>query len=67
MVVKRGRRLRLTTSLPSMSRLYRQCGILNISKAYRPQLPGTGTYLLLFTFILIVTLLEAICAAEKAI
>jgi hypothetical protein len=34
--VKRGRRIRLTTSLPSMGRFSRQYGILNYSQHYKP-------------------------------
>jgi hypothetical protein len=33
-----------------MSRLYRQCGILNISQPYRPTQPVTGIALLFFIF-----------------
>jgi hypothetical protein len=38
--------IRLTTLLPSVSWLSRQCGILNISQPYRPQRPVTGIALL---------------------
>jgi hypothetical protein len=34
--VERGRRIWLTTSLPSLSRLSKQCGILSISQPYKP-------------------------------
>jgi hypothetical protein len=45
-----GSKVGLTTLPPSVSRLPRQCGILNISQAYRPPRPVTGIALLLFFF-----------------
>jgi hypothetical protein len=46
--VKCGWCVGLITLSPSMSRLSRQCGILNISQPYRPPRPVTGIALLTF-------------------
>jgi hypothetical protein len=45
--VKRDRRVRLTTSQPFVSGLYRKCGSLNVSKSFRPSRPVAGIILFL--------------------
>jgi hypothetical protein len=45
---ERGRRVRLTTSLPTVSLMCRQCGIFDISQPYRPLRPVTGIALLFY-------------------
>jgi hypothetical protein len=63
MEVKRGRWARLRTWPPTMNRLSRQCGILEMPQQYRPRRPITGIPFLSFCIVFIVcNVLYCLCS-----
>jgi hypothetical protein len=56
-VGSRARPVRRAENLTAVSRVSRQCGVLNISQSYRSPEPVTGITLLFFTFYFIIIII----------
>jgi hypothetical protein len=65
--VKRCWRVRLTAQPPSVSRLYRQCGILDISQPHRPLRPDAGIALLFCVVFIVCNMTFIVCVALGAV